>query len=295
MKGVFIGHFTNDEAGRGVTVILFRGGAVASCEVMGGGPASRELVLLEPGRMIRKIHGVVFSGGSAFGLEAASGVMDYLEERGIGYNTGTAVVPLVPALSIYDLALGQKDLKPTKEWGYKAASVAEENQLVMGRIGAGAGATCGKFLGIEYASRTGVGIVEEDGILVLAVPNPLGNIIDPKTGQIIAGCRNPRGEGYIGFEEALKYGKSAFRKDNTTLVLVVLEDAFSKEELKAISRMAHIGIGRTISPSHTPFDGDAVIAASLQETGGFDGMKVLMRGDKATELVSKAILRAVQA
>ncbi len=293
--GVRIGHTTDREGGSGCSVFLFDRPVRASVSVRGAAPASRETDLLMPGKLIREIHGIVLSGGSAFGLESAYGVMKYLEERGIGYDTGTAVVPIVPAAAIYDLKYG-KDVRPGKDWGYKAAQNADYI-LESGIVGASAGATVGKFLGIERASKTGLGIyeVQFDGYRLVAVMvvNALGEVVDER-GEIIAGVRSDR-----GFLPAMELVKGLdFEKirrgENTTLGVVVTDFPLNKEMLFRLAEVSHNGIVRAVRPSHTPFDGDIIFAVSTAEGAGEENPYRLLKLFAFAEYaVQKAILNSV--
>jgi len=294
--GVKIGHFTDEENGTGCTVFLFDKPVKASVSVRGSAPASRETDLLRPGKMIRQIHGILLSGGSAYGLEAAYGVMKYLEENGIGYDTGAALVPLVPGASIYDLKFKNSEVRPTKEWGYMAASSANY-EMEEGAVGVATGATVGKFLGINHATKTGFGFYQEnlDDYFVAAfmVVNALGEIID-EHGRIIAGVRE--GKNFIPAYSLIE--KIDFKKfrmgENTTLGVVVTNFPLSKEMLARMAEIGHNGIVRAIRPSHTPFDGDIIFAVSVSDDSPVDEPYQLLKLLAVTEnTVQKAIIRSV--
>ena len=295
--GFKVGHKTDVENGTGCTVFIFENGARASVSVRGSAPASHETDLLRPGKLIREIHGIVLTGGSAYGLESAAGVMKYLEEQGIGYDTGAALVPLVPAAGIYDLKYQSSCVRPTKEWGYEAAKSASY-EVEEGILGAATGATVGKLLGMEHASKTGLGISEIDiggyHILAFVVVNALGEIID-ETGKIVAGVRGD--SGFVPSFDLLE--KIDFKQvrmgENTTLGVVVTDFPLSKEALSRMAEIGHNGIVRAVRPSHTPFDGDIIFAVSTSKDEPEDEPYKLLKLYAFTELaVQRAILDAVK-
>ena len=295
--GFKVGHKTDVENGTGCTVFIFENGARASVSVRGSAPASHETDLLRPGKLIREIHGIVLTGGSAYGLESTAGVMKYLEEQGIGYDTGAALVPLVPAAGIYDLKYRSSSVRPTKEWGYEAAKSASY-EVEGGIFGAATGATVGKLLGIEHSSKTGFGISEIDiggyHILAFVVVNALGEIID-ETGKIVAGVKGD--SGFVPSFDLLE--KIDFKQvrmgENTTLGVVVTDFPLSKEALSRMAEIGHNGIVRAIRPSHTPFDGDIIFAVSTSKDEPEDEPYKLLKVYAFTELaVQRAILDAVK-
>ena len=255
-----IGNYTDSENKTGVTVILCEKGAVAGVSVRGAAPATRETDLLSPTKTVQEINAVVLSGGSAFGLEASCGVMDFLFKKGIGYNAGGYKVPIVCGASLYDLENGNFAY-PDKEAGIKACLNAKENNFQVGLIGAGTGATCGKPLGMKRASAAGLGIAKAKlfgvSVAVVVAINPLGDIV--KDGEIIAGLR-------IGkkFHSTLNLiGKiSGFKQVNTTIGCILTDAKLTKSECNALADVAHDGYALAISPSHTPFDGDAIFCMS---------------------------------
>jgi L-aminopeptidase/D-esterase-like protein len=296
IPNVKIGHATHDKENTGCTVILCGDGAVAGVDIRGSAPGTRETELLRPGFMIRQIHGIVLTGGSAFGLRAADGVMQYLSEQAIGYDARGIRVPIVPAAVLFDLREGRSPDYPTREMGYEACQNAAID-FEEGLVGAGRGATVGKILGIENCMKGGIGssaIEIQGGVKVgaLAVVNALGDVIDPANGKIVAGARNPNGKGFV---DTVKYlmenpfpNKSPV--SNTTLAVVATDAAFTKEEINKIAQMAQNGISRTIRPVHTMHDGDIVFALS---TGKLKA-DVSVVGEVAAQVVSQAILRAVR-
>ena len=308
VTGVEVGHAQDDEALTGCTVVLCRTGAVGGVDVRGGAPGTRETDLLSPINLVEKVHAILLSGGSAFGLDAASGVMKYLEERKIGFNTGAGRVPIVPAAILFDLNLGQKKARPDASMGFAACQSASRGVVVQGNVGAGSGASVGKMLGLKQAMKAGLGMASlsiGSGVIVgaLAVVNALGDIIDPGTGQIIAGLRSGRlGPLKIGtgeyFADSLKIMKSFLgsrlltfaARSNTVLGVVAVNANFTKAGMTKIAQMAQDGIARSVRPAHTQLDGDVVFALA---TGG-KRADVSLVGAYAAEAMSLAILSAVR-
>jgi len=265
--GFKIGHTTNPEALTGCTVILCPPGTVGSCFVSGNAPGSREIELLSPDMTVSEVHAVVLTGGSAFGLASADGVMRYLEENGIGYQTPWAKVPIVPSAVVYDLNVGNPKVRPTAEDGYNACLNAGVN-FETGLVGAGTGTTVGKWAGFEYRMNGGFGfsIVKSDDLIVsaVAVVNSVGDVID-ENGEIIAGAL--RDGKFIGAEKKFRFAlqrKIQFGT-NTTLVCVMTNARISKIEAYKISKRADDGISRAIRPSHTSYDGDVVFTLATGE------------------------------
>ncbi|MDI6860428.1 MAG: P1 family peptidase [Caldisericia bacterium] len=295
MKGVYFGHYEDFEGITGVSVLIFPEGVVASCDVRGSAPGTREISLLEPIRLINKIHGISLAGGSAFGLSAASGVMRYLREKNIGFETPFGKVPIVSSAIIFDLGIGKRDAFPDEEMGYKAClSLSEEPHE--GSFGAGTGATVGKILGMDRAMKSGVGFYSDKilGVEVAAfsVVNAFGDIYED--GKIIAGARKLIGKGFLNTEEYLKsfLGKLTISKiENTTLVVVITDAKIEKWEAKKISEMAHDGIARAIKPVHTMIDGDIVFTVSTCKGKEID---LTTLGTYAAKVTEKSIIRAVK-
>ncbi|MBN1153756.1 P1 family peptidase [candidate division KSB1 bacterium] len=299
IPGIRVGHSHDQRALTGCTVIFPDDGFTAGVDVRGSAPGTREIELLYPTRLVQNIDGILLTGGSAFGLDAASGVVQYLEEMNIGYDTGIARVPILPAAVIYDLNTGDPSVRPDKVMGYNAAVSASSNDKRMGAIGAGIGATVGKFAGIEYSMRGGIGSCSYhlggDAIIaVLVVLNALGNIINPGTGETIAGAYNNQTETFfdpIDFMTANHLDHYA-SFTNTTLGVVATNVRLGREEATKVAQMANDGIARAISPSHTPFDGDIVFAVSTN-TVAMDNNSLLSLGTVAAELVAWSIVEAV--
>ncbi len=298
VPGVSVGHYTNLEAATGCTVVLTPEGARAGVAVRGGGPGTRELALLQPGRLIDAVHGVLLTGGSAFGLAAAEGVMDWLETHGYGYETGVARVPIVPAAVLYDLDIGRYDLRPNAEAGFAACEAASTDPVPMGNVGAGTGATVGKILGPAHAMKGGLGSASVnmgDGVIVGAVVavNTLGDVVDPATGRIIAGARRMEGDGFMDTTKMLIHGPAATPHVDalhTTLGVVATNADLSKAVLSQVANMTHAGLARTLYPVHTLYDGDTIFALS---TGTLHA-DVNCIGVAAAAVMAEAILRAIR-
>lgn len=297
--GVKVGHYTLTERPTGCTVVLIEAGAVAGVDVRGSSPGTRETDLLNPINKIEQVHAIVLSGGSAFGLDAASGVMRYLEEKGVGFDTRVAKVPIVPAAILFDLAVGDPKIRPTAECGYRAAMTATADQVQEGNVGAGAGATVGKLAGFERAMKAGVGtaaITLPDGLTVAALVavNAVGDLIDPSTGQVVAGMRTEDGKGLADARTFIKTGalQKARVGQNTTIGVVATNAALTKAQAAKVAQMAHDGLARAIAPAHTPFDGDTIFAlATGTQQGAVDLLTV---GALAADVMAEAIVRAAR-
>jgi L-aminopeptidase/D-esterase-like protein len=295
VAGIKVGHFTDSRRPTGCTVVLCEKGAVTGVDVRGSGPGTRETDLLDPINHVEHAHAILLSGGSAFGLDAAGGVMRYLEERGVGYLTPFARVPIVPAAILFDLRLGDSRIRPDAESGYGACLAAQNGPVAEGSVGAGTGATIGKLQpglpmkgGIGTASlRVGKEVV----VAALVAVNCVGNVIDPKTGQTIAGSRSPKGQGFV---DVMDWSRGSIPSDstNTTIGVIATNVPFNKAHLKKIAQMGHDGMARTINPVHTPWDGDTLFAMSTGESQTM--IDVGRIGSLAAEAVSQAILRAVR-
>ena len=307
ISGIEVGQAQDDEALTGCTVILCRKGAVAGVDVRGSAPGTRETDLLNPVNLVEKVHAVVLAGGSAFGLDAASGVMRYLEENGIGFDTGAGKVPIVPAAILFDLNLVRGDVRPDAEMGYRAAASASSAVPAEGNAGAGAGASVGKIFGPKSAMKAGIGTasINVGGLIVgaLVAVNAFGDVIDPKTGQVIAGARSTNlgplklgQEGYFG--DTLEIMKTFFgrtvlsfaTKANTVIGVVATNAKLTKPEATKVAQMAQDGVARTIRPAHTMLDGDTIFALATGEKKSNPSTV----GAFAAEVVAQAIVRAVQ-
>jgi L-aminopeptidase/D-esterase-like protein len=309
VPGIEVGQAQDSDALTGVTVILCRKGAVGGVDQRGGAPGTRETDLLNPINLVEKVHAVVLAGGSAFGLDSASGVMKYLEEQKVGFDVGVARVPIVPAAILFDLALGRADVRPTPEMGYRAAASASADSVAEGNVGAGTGASVGKIFGNAGAMKSGLGTASIDiggGIIVGAIVavNAYGDVVDSQTGQIVAGARTVKAgpltlgaPGY--FADTLATMKTfagrmieGFAMRSNTVIGVVATNAkLTKPEANKMAQMAQDGLARAIRPAHTMLDGDTLFALST----GNKNADVSTVGAFAAEAVAQAILRAVRA
>jgi L-aminopeptidase/D-esterase-like protein len=300
VAGLKVGHFAMEGRPTGCTVVLAEGGAVGGVDVRGAAPGTRETDLLNPVNTVEKVHAVVLAGGSAFGLDAAGGVMRYLEERGIGFETEFGKVPIVPAAVVFDLNVGDPKIRPTADCGYRAAA-ATASPAVEGNVGAGSGATVGKLAGVSRAMRGGLGasaIVRPDGLVVaaLVVVNAVGDIIDPSTGRVIAGVRTADGRSLADARTLIRSGQlkpSGFTGRNTTLAVVATNAALTKAQANRMAQLAHDGLARTIAPAHTVFDGDTIFALATGARPGAPDMLTI--GALAADAVAEAVVRAVRA
>jgi len=300
IPGLRVGHVSDYDGLTGCTVILCEGGAVAGGDIRGSASGTEEFPTLDPGHITSRVHAVVLAGGSAFGLEAASGVRRYLEQKGIGFDTGAARVPIVPCAILYDLSIGKAGARPTREMGEAAAAAATTEAVKEGAVGAGTGATVGKIFGMRQAMKSGVGSATValegayTGVLVaaLAVVNALGDVVDPATGKIVAGARrSPSSREFADTAQVMKRGaRGGFRGQNTTLAVVATNTRLSKVEARKLAEQAQLGVARAIRPVHTMSDGDAVVALSLGEARA--DLNAL--GVAAAEAVAESILRAVR-
>ncbi len=291
IDGIKVGHATDLTARTGCTVVLCPGGATAGVDVRGGAPGTRETEALRPGRFVQKAHAVLLTGGSAFGLDAAGGVVQYLEERDVGFPTGPARVPIVPAAVIFDLGTGDANARPDREMGHQACLNATDEPVAMGGIGAGTGATVGKAPGVA-PSPGGVGsacIRLESGLIVAAITvvNALGNVVDPMTGEILAGGKE--NDAFVDVTERLLDADLA-PGTNTTIGVIATNAALSVAETNRVAEMAHDGMARAIHPAHTMFDGDTLFALA---TGTHTESRVNSVGILAAEVVAEAIVNAV--
>jgi L-aminopeptidase/D-esterase-like protein len=270
----------------------------AGLDVRGGGPASRESQLLNPLMAAQSIHAIVLAGGSAYGLGAANGVMRYLEQNGIGYDTGYALVPLVVQSDIYDLSVGDASIRPDADMGYEAARRAmEDPNYKDGNYGAGCGATVGKYAGMDYSMKSGIGSyaiqIGELKIGAVVVLNALGDVYDWKTGRQIAGMLNEEKDGLRSTAEYMRQSYTVVDNKftgNTTICVVFTNARFEKAQLCKIAGMAHDGYARSINPVHTSADGDSIYAVSIGDIAADQDMV----GAMAAEVVSEAIIRAVE-
>ena len=293
-----VGHASDFGALTGVTVVLCEGGAVAGVDIGGMATGTQEMDVLSPLHITPLVHAVTLAGGSAFGLEAASGVRKYLEQKGVGFVFGPARVPIVPAMILFDLGIGKADVRPTREMGEVAAAAANAGAVVEGSVGAGTGATVGKLFGMSRAMKGGIGsftvTAGTKGVLVsaLAVVNAFGDIREPGTGKLVAGCRrSATSRDLIGTEKVLLAGgRSGDGGGNTTLCVVATNAKLTKVGATRLAKMAQAGVLRALSPGHTMVDGDIVVVLSIGTLE--EEMNVL--GVAAAEAVGQAIVRGVR-
>jgi L-aminopeptidase/D-esterase-like protein len=297
IPGILVGHASDYEALTGCTAILCEGGAVGGADVRGSATGTEEFDLMSPLHVTERLNAVTLAGGSAFGLEAASGVRRYLEHKGVGFDAGPARVPLVPCAILFDLGIGKSHVRPTREMGESAAAAATNKPVVEGAVGAGTGATVGKLFGIPRAMKSGIGsatVSLGNGVLVssLAAVNAVGDVIDPANGKIVAGARVAAdSHEFVNSAQAMKEGaRAGFRRGNTTLVVVATTAKLTKAMATKLAQFGSIGVARTISPVWTMYDGDVVIALSM----GTVEADVNILGVAAAEAVSQSILRAVR-
>ncbi len=297
IAGIKVGHYTDREAATGCTVILCEEGATAGVDVRGAAPGTRETDPLRPMSLVGKAHAILLSGGSAFGLDAAGGVMRYLEEHGHGFDTGAARVPIVPAAILFDLRIGKADVRPGPEEGYKACLAASGGPVAEGCVGAGTGATVGKILGAERMTKGGLGTacqeLGEITIGAVVAVNAFGDVIDPRTGETIAGPRDIEKGGFTDTMDIMKRAGEPIIASftHTTIGVVVTDASLDKEGANKVAQMAHDGLARAIRPAHTMFDGDVLFALATGEHGPGD---VTVIGAVAAEVVAEAIVRAVR-
>lgn len=299
VQGVKVGHFTETRRPTGCTVLIFEKGATGGVDVRGAAPGTRETDLLNPVNTVQQVHAILLSGGSAFGLDAATGVMRYLEEHGVGLHVGPNLVPIVPAAILFDLGVGDSKIRPTADSGYKACQAAKTGQVEEGNVGAGTGATVGKMFGQNQAMKSGLGTasihVGNTGIVVGAIVavNAVGDVSDPSTGKIIAGARTPNGSGFLDSMRQIREGRlvQVPAGAHTTIGVVATNVAFDKAQTTKIAQMAHDGLARCINPVHTPNDGDTVFAVATGAIPARADHGAI--GAIAAEAMSQAIVRAI--
>ncbi len=315
VPGIKVGHAQDLDALTGVTVILCEDGAVAGMDQRGGAPGTRETDAMKPMHLVQKAHAIVLAGGSAFGLDSASGVVKYLEERGVGFDVRVAKVPIVPAAILFDLGIGKSSVRPDAAMGYTACQNASSERPAEGNVGAGAGATVGKIFGAGQATKSGIGTASVDlggGVIVGAIVavNAFGDVVEPSTGQILAGARKPellKKPGFLekpGFSAPVHFadtlatmkgllGKTVLRfarsGENTVIGVVATNARLAKEEITKVAQMADDGLARTVRPAHSMVDGDTIFALAT----GQKNADVNLVGAYAAEVVARAIVNAV--
>jgi len=300
VPGFQVGHAQDFKGATGCTVVLCPAGTVGGLDVRGSAAGTRQTDSLHPFHFVDEVHAVLLSGGSAFGLDASGGVMRFLEERGIGYQTTAGKVPIVPTAIIYDLGIGEGKVRPNQEMGYQACLNSHSGRVEEGSVGAGAGASVGKLLGIRWATKGGLGttsILLPNGVIVasLLVVNAFGDVVDPGDRKILAGARDPRnGTSFINSAARIKEGFSLPRPEtgfqNTTLGIVATNVKLSKRQTIKVAQMAQSGLPRTISPIHSTVDGDLIFALSAGDLR-YDVNAV---GLLAEEAVATAVIRAIR-
>jgi L-aminopeptidase/D-esterase-like protein len=301
VEGIEVGHWTDTGAATGCSVVLCRQGAVGGVDVRGSAPGTRETDLLRPVNLVQQAHAIVLTGGSAYGLDAASGVMRWLEEQGIGLNVGVGVVPIVASAVLFDLDIGRADVRPGPDAGYAACQAAQTGPVPEGCVGAGTGARVGNLLGPFSRTKGGLGtaarrIAGDVTVGALVAVNTFGDVVDPATSQIIAGARDPQGTGFLNTLEQLHGDLShtmlAFAS-NTTLAVVATDAQLSKEGANKMAQMAHDGLAQTIRPAHTMHDGDTVFALA---TGRRTDVRADLTavGAVAASVLAEAVVRAVR-
>ncbi|MCC6146483.1 MAG: P1 family peptidase [Anaerolineaceae bacterium] len=308
IPGIKVGHAQDENALTGCTVILTEDGAISGVDQRGGAPGTRETDLLRTSHLVQKIHGILLTGGSAFGLDAVSGVMRYLEENKIGYNTGSIKVPIVPAAVIFDLALGDPTVRPGTQMGYEACKNASDLPPLEGNVGAGTGASVGKIFGMAGAMKSGIGTAAMElggGVIVgaICVVNAFGDVVDYKTSKLIAGARSlkkgplklGKGPFFANTLEVLTtfYGRKILQLaslSNTVIGVVATNAKLTKEEVNKVAQMAGNGITLSIQPANTMLDGDTIFALSTQKKRA----NVNIVGSYAAIVVAEAIVRATR-
>ena len=300
IPGILVGHSSDYDGLTGCTVVLCERGAVAGGDIRGSATGVDEWDVLNPMHVAPMIHGVVFSGGSAFGLESASGVRRFLEHKGVGFKTGAGPVPIVVGAILFDLGFAKKGVRPTREMAETAAAAATDKAVVEGAVGAGTGATVGKIMGIKQAMKSGLGSWtvtlegQNAGVMVsaLAVVNALGDVRDPATGKIVAGARKTADSADFanGARLMKSMGPTGFTRENTTLVVIGTNAVLTKVEATKLAQLGQLGVARAINPVNTMSDGDLVVAMSC----GTSSAPIDALGVAASEAVAEAILRAVR-
>ncbi|WP_284337988.1 P1 family peptidase [Comamonas sp. NoAH] len=298
VQGIRVGHYTDTRRPTGCSVVLCPEGAVAGVDVRGAAPGTRETDLLHPSNLVQAVHAIVLSGGSAWGLDSATGAVRWLEEQGTGLHIGIGRIPLVPAAVLFDVMLGDMKIRPDAAAGYAACKAASSERPEEGSVGAGAGAVIGKIFGWQRAMKGGIGTasITVDGITVgaLVACNALGDVFNPHNGALIAGARTPDGKQLLNARDALLRGEEAqaiLAGSNTTIGVVATDAQITKPQAHRLAVTAHDGLARSINPVHTMSDGDTLFALGTGESGKTLGMMTL--STMAAEAVAIATARAV--
>ena len=298
VQGLLVGHHTLSTRPTGCTVVLCPQGATAGVDVRGAAPGTRETDLLHPSHLVQQVHGITLAGGSAWGLDAASGTARWLEEQGAGLDVGVARIPLVPAAVLFDLGLGDARVRPDAAAGYAACQAASTQRPAEGSVGAGAGALVGKIFGFDRAMQGGIGTASftVDGVTVGAIIacNAVGDVYHPRTGALLAGCRTDDGRQPLGARDALLGGMAArplLAGSNTTIGVIATDAALTKAQAQRLATVGHDGLARSINPVHTMSDGDTLFALATGQAGKTLGLMTLFT--LAAETVAIATARAV--
>ncbi|MGZ5270118.1 MAG: P1 family peptidase [Ramlibacter sp.] len=300
VRGIEVGHCTDTRRPTGCTAVLARAGAVAGVDVGGAAPGTRETDLLAPTNLVDRVHAVMLSGGSAWGLDAAGGAMRWLERRGIGLAVGPGRVPIVPAAVLFDLYLGDASIRPDAQAGEAACEAAGTQPPLEGNVGAGSGALVGKIFGLEQAMKGGIGTaslrVGDVTVGALIACNALGDVVDPATGRIVAGAREPGSLALLDSRRALLAGVPPRRLvagANTTIGVIATDAVLTKSQAARLATAGHDGLARAINPAHTMLDGDTLFALATGASGQPGEMMLL--ATMAAEAVAIATVRAVRA
>jgi L-aminopeptidase/D-esterase-like protein len=297
--GIKVGHWTNLQAATGCTVIICEEGAVGGVDTRGSAPGTRETDLMHPVRLVERAHAILLSGGSAFGLDAATGVMRYLEEHDIGFDVGVAKVPIVAGAVLFDLTVGSAKIRPDAAAGYAACQAANTGAVAEGTVGAGTGATVGKLLGQPNATKTGLGTASVQiagGTIVAALVavNAFGDVVDPESGKILAGTRHPRTGEFINTMKAMQGDLAGFTGafTNTTIGVVATNARLNKEGANKIAQMAHDGLAMAIRPVHTMWDGDTIFALATGKAEKESDVSIV--GAAAADVMARAVVNAAR-
>ncbi|MGG4441057.1 P1 family peptidase [Brevibacillus fortis] len=296
VPGVLVGHAQNEETLTGCSVIVLEKPSVCGVDVRGSAPGTRETDLLDPVNLVSVVHAICLSGGSAYGLDAATGVMQYLEEQGIGLDVGYGVVPIVPAAVLFDLAVGDYRVRPDRQMGYEAAQAASRETVAQGNVGAGTGASVGKLNGFGNAMKSGLGTASmtlPNGLVIGAIVavNAVGHVVDPQSGTILAGPRDEQGTIRDSVDIMRQQAFAPIPPGtNTTIAIVASNARLSKTEANKVAQMAHDGLARTIRPIHTMYDGDTIFAVA---TGDIE-TSVDLVGTLSADVLAEAVIQAVK-
>ena len=298
VAGIEVGHYSEPRRPTGCSVVLARAGAVAGGDVRGAAPGTRETDLLAPANLVQQVHAVLLAGGSAWGLDAASGVMRWLEEQGIGLATGHGLVPIVPAAVLFDLGVGDARIRPDAQAGYQACAAATRQAPAQGNVGAGSGALVGKLLGMARAMKGGIGTASLSAgghtVGALIACNAVGDVLDPASGRLLAGARSEDGRRLLGTRDALLQGQlpqQLLAGTNTTIGVIATDAVLTKAQAQRLAQVAHDGLARAINPVHTMFDGDTLFALGTGASGKPADM--LLLATLAAEATARAVVNAV--